>query len=95
MNTRNKFDRDFNEAYDALEDVIDGLTKKMPIEMVALVLLRITRYLLVTFTNLAQWEFVKGDLIDIRDDFSSDVEPHLSNLIDRDADAENYEKRYA
>ncbi len=95
MNTRSKFDEDFDVAYASITDVMDCLTKKMPNEMVALVLLKNVRYLLGNFYEFDQWELLKGDLVDMRDEFMNEIEPHLSNLIDPDLEEENYNKRYA
>ena len=95
MNTRRKFDQDFDVADASITDVMDCLTKKMPNEMVALVLLKNVRYLLGNFYEFDQWELLKEDLVDMRDDFMNEVEPHLSNLLDQDLEKENYNKRYA
>ena len=95
MNTRRKFDQDFDVANASITDVMDCLTKKMPNEMVALVFLQNLRYLLENIYEFDQWELLKGDLVGMRDAFENEVEPHLSNLIDPDLEEENYNKRYA
>jgi len=94
MNTRSKFDKDFDEAYDSIDDAIDSLLKKMPNEMVALVLLRKVRHFLEGFADLDQWEFVMSDLIDVRNEFENGVESRLTNSIDLGRDEEKYNKRY-
>ena len=95
MNTRRKFDQDYKVAIRSITEIMDSLTKKMPSEMVALVLLQYLKGLLEDLTDFDQWELLKGDLVDIRGEFENEVEPHLSNLIDPDLEAENYDKRYA
>ena len=95
MKTCSKFDQDFKVANAAIADVMDCLVEKMPSEMVALVLMRNIRGLLENITDFDQWELLKSDLVDMRDEFEIEVEPHLSNLIDPDLEAENYNKRYA
>ena len=95
MNTRTKFDQDFKAANASITEIMDSLTKKMPNEMVALVFLQNLRYLLGNIYEFDQWELLKGDLVDMRDEFMNEVEPHLSNLIDPDLEEENYNKRYA
>jgi hypothetical protein len=95
MNTRRKFNQDFDVAFASITDVMDCLTKKMPTEMVALVFLQNLKGLLEDLTDFDQWELLKGDLVDIRNEFENEVEPHLSNLIDPDLEEENYNKRYA
>ena len=95
MNTRRKFDQDYKVAIRSITEIMDSLTKKMPSEMVALVLLQCLKGLLEDLTDFDQWELLKGDLVDIRDEFMIKVEPHLSNLIDPDLEEENYNKRYA
>lgn len=92
--TRGKFDHDFYLANASITGVIDILTKKMPNEMVALVLMRKIRGVLENITDFDQWELLKSDLVGMRDEFEIDVEPHLSNLIDTDLEEENYNKRY-
>ena len=95
MKTRGKFHQDMKVVYASITDVLDCLTKKMPNEMVALVLLREVRYLLENLTDFDQWELLKEDLVDMRNEFENEVEGHLSNLIDPDLEEENYNKRYA
>ena len=95
MNTRRKFDQDYKVAIRSITEIMDSLTKKMPSEMVALVLLQYLKGLLEDLTDFDQWELLKGDLVDIRDEFMKEVEPHLSGFIDPDLEAENYDKRYA
>ena len=95
MNTRRKFDQDYKVAIRSITEIMDSLTKKMPSEMVALVLLQYLKGLLEDLTDFDQWELLKGDLVDIRDEFMNEVEPHLSGFIDPDLEAENYDKRYA
>ncbi len=63
--------------------------------MVALVFLQKLRCLLGNIYDFDQWELLKRDLVDMRDQFMNDVEPHLSNLIDSDLEQENYNNRYA
>ena len=95
MNTRSKFDEDFDVAYASITDVMDRLMRKMPNEMVAYVLLRKFNQVLEGITDFDQWELLKGEIVDLRDDFGIDVERHLSNLIDPDLEAENYDRRHA
>ena len=95
MNNPRNFDQDFDEACVSIIDVINCLTRKMPNEMVTLVLLIQIRALMEDITDFDQWELLKGDLVDMRNEFEIDVEPHLSNLIDPDLEEENYNKRYA
>ena len=95
MMTCSKYHQDFEFADKSITKVIGWLVKELPIEMVALVLLKISRYLLDEFTEIEQWELVNGDLLDIHGEFDINIAPHLSNLIDYDVDAENYDKRYA
>ena len=95
MKTCSKFDQDFEVANAAIADYIDCLAEKMPNEMVALVLLRNMRGLFGDITDFDQWELLKNDILDIRDEFMNEVEPHLSGVIDPDLEAENYNKRYA
>ena len=95
MNTRRKFDQDYKVAIRSITEIMDSLTKKMPSEMVALVLLQNLKGLFEELTDFDQWELLKGDFVDIRDEFEKSVEPHLSGVIDPDLEAENYDKRYA
>ena len=95
MKTCSKFDQDFKVANAAIADVMDCLAEKMPSEMVALVLMRNIRGLFEDITDFGQWELLKGVLVDMRDEFEIEVEPHLSNLIDSDLEEQNYNKRYA
>ena len=94
MKTCSKFDQDIDVADESITGVVDRLRKKMPNEMVALVLLRNIRGLLGDIMDFDRWELLKSDLVDLRDKFEIEVEPHLSNLIDPDLEAENYNKRY-
>ena len=73
MNTHRKFDQDFDVANAPITDVMDCLTKKMPNEMVALVLLRKIRCILEDITDFDQWELLKGDIVDMRDEFMNEV----------------------
>ncbi len=93
--TPSKFEQDFNETYESILDVINCLKEKMPIEMVASVLLRMTREVTDELTDLAQWEFVQEQIIDLWGDFEHSVSPHLTNELDCDRDVENYNKRHA
>ena len=95
MKTCSKFDQDSDVAYASISGVVDCLRKKMPNEMVALILLRNIRNLFEDITDFDQWELLKSDLVDMRDEFMNEIEPHLSNLIDPDIEEENYNKRYA
>ena len=95
MKTRSKFDQDFYDVYSSTDDVVDRLLKKFPEELVTLVLLWKIRDLLDGFTDYDQWELIKDVLLEIRDNFRVNVEPHLSGLIDHDVESEKYNKRYA
>ena len=95
MNIRSRFDEDFDFAYASITTVTHRLREKIPNEMVALVLLRQVRDLMGDFADFDQWELVKPYLVDMRDDFETNVEPHLSSLLDTDLDQENYNGRYA
>jgi len=94
MNTRSKFNQDYEVASALISDATNCLKKKIPKEMVAYVLLGKFRYLLDDLT-FDQIELLKEDLLDLRDDFDYHIESHLSNLIDLDLEAENYNKRHA
>ena len=95
MKTRSKFDQDLYDVYWSTDDVVNRLLKKNPEELVTLVLLWKIRDLLDGFTDYDQWELIKDVLLEIRDNFGVNVEPHLSSLIDHDVESEKYNKRYA
>ena len=65
MNTRRKFDQDYKVAIRSITEIMDSLTKKMPSEMVALVLLQYLKGLLEDLTDFDQWELLKGDLLSV------------------------------
>jgi len=95
METLSKYDKDMNLAGRSITDATDSLRTAVPDEMVALVLLHSTRVLLEDLTELVQWEFVQEQIIDLWYDFENSVSSQLTNELDLDRDAENYNKRHA
>ena len=93
MNNTSKFDNDFCQTYDSVDNSVDSLTRKIPNAMIALVLLSKTRRIIEGFTDLAEWELIKGEIVDIGAEFEK-ICPQLSNPIDWDLEAENYSKRH-
>ncbi len=95
METLSKYDKDRNLTNRSIIDAMDSLRTAMPDEMVALVLLQNTRVLLEDLTELVQWEFVQDQIIGLWYDFENSVSSQLTNELDLDRDAENYNKRHA
>ena len=93
MNNTSKFHNDFYQTYDSVDNAVDSLTSKPPNEIIALVLLSKARRIIEGFTDLAEWELIKGEIVDIGAEFEN-ICPQLSNLIDFDLEAENYNKRH-
>ena len=95
MGTLCKYHNDLNLADRSITEATDSLRTAMPDEMVALVLLQNTRRLLKDLTELVQWEIVQEQIIDLWCDFEGFVHSELTNELDLDRDAENYNKRHA
>jgi len=94
MNTRPKFDQDLNVAADSIWNIVHCLKEKIPTEMVTLGLLRAVNFVLLDIDDFDQWELLKGEIVDLRDEFEYEVEPYLSKLIDQDLEADKYNKRH-
>ena len=94
METLSKCDEDWNLAFRSISDATETLRTKMPDEMVAVVLLQNAQRVLEDVTELVQWEFVQEHIINLWYDFDNSVSSQLTNELDPDRDAENYNKRY-
>ena len=94
MSNRSQYDHDMSEGEVTIHEAAETLARKMPTEMIATVLLHEAMDYMEEFRELEQWEAVKEELLVIQDKIIGNVEPHWSNVIDRDKVAELYDKRY-
>ena len=94
MKNPSQYDQDMSEGEVTIHKATETLAREMPTEMIATVLLHEAMDYMEEFRELEQWEAVKEELLVIQDEIIRDVEPHWSNVIDRDKVAELYDKRY-
>ena len=94
MNNHSQYYQDMSEAYIKIDEVTETLAKKFPTEIIATVLLCEALARLEEFSDLEQWEAVKSELLDIRDEFEKNAERYWSSSIDRDEVEKQYNRRY-
>ncbi len=95
MKAQRDYQTDWSEACDSVAATAIDLATKFPDELVVVSLLTIAGRFMLELDEFEQLEMIGPELSRVRGIFQINAYPYLSNEVDRDLEAEKYNKRYA